>query len=540
MKLTIITINYNNAEGLRKTLASVAPQTYADIEHIIVDGGSTDGSVEIIREYADNEAIRLQGYTAIRQEKNGKADDALPNRPIASSPHRHEIRWISEPDKGIYNAMNKGIEIALGKRIVNDDHTSQPILNLSLEGRTSEQGNNALSFREESEVGLSFAKVWGAHTADSTQYDLLKKNAEANRKNPTEAESVMWDMLKGNKLGAHFRRQHIILDYIVDFICIDKGLVIELDGGYHNDPQQKEYDEQRTAHLQQLGYTELRFKNEELLCNPDSVIAKITETLNTLPSFQGRAGDRLYSLPFREESEVGLHYIQILNSGDILAAADVTERMFQAMGNRQWAIENDSNHQSPIANRPTSDSAPASSPLASRLSPIENGPAIFYGNMIKESPDGRRTKDTCGGGDYTPESFLYFYKGTLNHDCAYIRRDLFEKYGLYNEQMKICSDWEWYVRAIVLGGEKTVYTNIDVTIFDMTGISESGGKNKELILNERREYLESIIPAVVLRDYDKYAFPISQYQRLKKYHLWGIVYFMERVLFKFEKWFNKG
>ena len=502
MKLSIITINYNNAEGLRKTLASVAAQTYADIEHIIVDGGSTDNSVEVIRDYSQS--------------------------PIANT---HEIRWISEKDKGIYNAMNKGIEIALGKRVVNDDHTSQPILNPSLEGRTSEQGNNALSFREESEVGLSFAKVWGAHTADSTQYDLLKKNAEANRKNPTEAESVMWDMLKGNKLGAHFRRQHIILDYIVDFICIDKGLVIELDGGYHNDPQQKEYDEQRTAHLQQLGYTELRFKNEELLCNPDSVIAKITETLNTLPSFQGRAGDRLYSLPFREESEVGLHYIQILNSGDILAAADVTERMFQAMGNRKLAIGND-------PNRPTSDSAPTSSPFASRLSPIENGPAIFYGNMIKEYPDSRRTKDTCGGGEYTPESFLYFYKGTLNHDCAYIRRDLFEKYGLYNEQMKICSDWEWYVRAIVLGGEKTVYTNIDVTVFDMMGISESDGKNRELILQERREYLESILPAAVLRDYDKFCFPIEQYQRLKKYHLWKLVWFLERVIFKMEKMFR--
>ena len=157
----------------------------------------------------------------------------------------------------------------------------------------------------------SFAKTWGAHTADSTQYDLLKENAVNNRKNPTEAESVLWDMLKGNKLGAHFRRQHIILDYIVDFICLDKGLIIELDGGYHDDPRQKEYDEARTAHLHRLGYTELRFKNEELLCNPDAVIRKIKDTLkslpsinslpfreglgggSTLPSLQGRAGDRL-------------------------------------------------------------------------------------------------------------------------------------------------------------------------------------------------------------------------------------------------------
>ena len=125
MKLSIITINYNNAEGLRKTLASVTSQTFHDFEHIIVDGGSTDESVDIIREYADNETIRLQGYKATRQEKNGKADDTLPNRPIASSPNRHEICWISEPDKGIYNAMNKGIEIAFGKRIVNSCNHSE-------------------------------------------------------------------------------------------------------------------------------------------------------------------------------------------------------------------------------------------------------------------------------------------------------------------------------------------------------------------------------------------------------------------------------
>ena len=372
MKLSIITINYNNAEGLRKTLASVASQTYADIEHIIVDGGSTDGSVEIIREYADNEAMRLEGYEARRPEKNGKADDTLPNRPIASSPHRHEIRWISEPDKGIYNAMNKGLEVALGKRVVNDDHTSSP---------------NCL-------IALS---------------------------------------------------PHRLSDYI-----------------------------------------------------------------------------------------------QILNSGDILAAPDVTERMMAALEEnvkQQHQQQNTNNHSVMEQHTITANENNALSPhrlIAS--SPKQNCPAILYGNMIKEYPDGRRVKDTCGGGDYTPESFLYFYKGTLNHDCAYIRRDLFEKYGLYNEQMKICSDWEWYVRAIVLGGEKTVYTNIDVTVFDMTGISESNGKNRDIIVKERREYLESILPASVLRDYDMFSLPISQYRRLKKYHLWGIIYFVERVLFKFEKW----
>ena len=139
----------------------------------------------------------------------------------------------------------------------------------------------------------TFASVWGAHTADSTQYSILKENAQGNRKNPTEAESILWAMLKGNNLGLHFRRQHIILDYIVDFICLEKGLVIELDGGYHNNLEQAEYDKQRTTHLQKLGYTELRFTNEELLTNPDAVIAQIKCVASSLPSLQGRVGERL-------------------------------------------------------------------------------------------------------------------------------------------------------------------------------------------------------------------------------------------------------
>ena len=282
MRLSIITVNYNNVEGLRRTLDSVAEQSYRDIEHIIIDGGSTDGSVDVIKEYVSS---------------NPNSDPFF----------KHDIKWVSEKDKGIYNAMNKGLRKATGS------------------------------------------------------------------------------------------------------------------------------------------------------------------------------------------------YVEILNSGDVLAAPDVTDRMVREVEKEEY-------------------------------------PAILYGNMLK-SFDGKTiiNKDTCGGAGAT-ESFLYFYKGTLNHDCAYIRRDLFDKYGLYNEEMKICSDWEWYVKAIALRGEKAVYTNIDVTIFDMNGVSESHGKNAELIKKERREYLVKILPASVLKDYDDYSFPVLQYQRLKKYHLWGLVHFMERVLFKLEKW----
>lgn len=315
MKLSIITINYNNAEGLHRTLASVAAQTYRDIEHIIIDGGSTDGSVDVIKEYvAKVKSEELRGKSVI---------------------------WVSERDNGIYNAMNKGIEIALGRRVVNALNRSELV--------------------EDKNIGIKRA-----------------------------------------------------------------------------------------------------------------------------------TGE----------------YIQILNSGDVLAAPDVTERMMEAMRQLEigdWKLEN-------------------------------GGVPILYGNMLK-SYDGKTivNRDTCGGADAI-DSFLYFYKGTLNHDCAYIRRDLFEKYGLYNEEMKICSDWEWYVKAIAIGGEKAVYTDIDVTIFDMNGVSESHGKNADLIKKERREYLEKILPAAVLHDYDKYAFPVEEYNRLKKHHLWPLVYFFERVLFKLEKW----
>lgn len=325
MKLSIITINYNNAEGLRKTLASVATQTYADIEHIIVDGGSSDNSVEVIRDYSQS--------------------------PIANT---HEIRWISEKDKGIYNAMNKGIKIALGKRIVNDDHTS----------------------------------------------------------------------------------------------------------------------------------------------SPNSLIA---------------------SSPYRLSD-----YIQILNSGDILAAADVTEKMFQAMGNGQLAIDND-------PNRLTSDSAPTSSPLASRLSPIQNRPAILYGNMIKVNAQGQ----VVGKSGYTEYSLRQFYSSTLNHDCAYIRRDLFEEYGLYDENLKIVSDWKWYLQAIGLGRVKPEYVDIDVTIFDDGGISET---NLALRNAERRQVLEELLPPAVLWDYDTHAFEMEQMKRLRRWHLYGLVYFLERGCFKMEKW----
>ena len=139
----------------------------------------------------------------------------------------------------------------------------------------------------------------GVRMADPINYGLLKENAKKMRQNPTEAESVLWKALKANASGLHFRRQHIVHDFIVDFMCYDRMLTIELDGGYHNSVEQREYDGYRTEELKQLGYTELRFTNEEVIGNIDGVIAQIKTVVESLPSLQGGGGGRLLLGPFQ-------------------------------------------------------------------------------------------------------------------------------------------------------------------------------------------------------------------------------------------------
>lgn len=270
MILSIITINRNNASGLKKTMQSVLEQSFKDYEYIVIDGASSDGSVEVIKEHEP----QIKG----------------------------RIKWISEQDSGIYNAMNKGIRMASGE------------------------------------------------------------------------------------------------------------------------------------------------------------------------------------------------YVQFLNSGDCLAYNDVIERMIAELEKKNY-------------------------------------PDILYGNMLKVFSDGHILKDKCFAGNDI--SFLGFYTGTLNHSPALIKRSLFEEYGMYDESLKIVSDWKWYLQSIILGNVEPVYCDIDVTLFDMYGISET---NKALDKAERRQVLEQLIPAKILKDYDDFAFPIEQIKRLKR-HPWAykIVWFIERCLFKLEK-----
>lgn len=291
MRLSIVTINYNNAKGLECTLNSVLNQSYKDIEHIVIDGASADGSVDVIREYAEGKTSNITHHIS------------------------HIVKWVSEPDNGIYNAMNKGIRKATGA------------------------------------------------------------------------------------------------------------------------------------------------------------------------------------------------YIQILNSGDRLAAPDVTDRMMKALTER--------------IGRPES---------SGRAQSGNSGVDILYGNMVKKDYS---TGKILGKSRVVEYSLRQYYSSTMNHDCCYIRRDLFEQYGLYDEGLKIVSDWKWFLQAIGLGKVKPIYVDIDVTIFDASGISET---NLALRNQERRQVLEQVLPPAVLADYDKHAFETQQMDRLRKHHVYGLVYFVERVLFKLEKW----
>ena len=112
-------------------------------------------------------------------------------------------------------------------------------------------------------------------TASPDRYGLLKGYARENRRNQTLAETFLWDNIRDEALGVKFLRQHIIGDYIVDFFARSEGLVIEVDGAYHAERQQKEDDEARTEFLQRMGYNVLRFTNEQVLYNIDDVIQQI-------------------------------------------------------------------------------------------------------------------------------------------------------------------------------------------------------------------------------------------------------------------------
>ena len=112
-------------------------------------------------------------------------------------------------------------------------------------------------------------------TADPANYMLLEERANHMRKEPTEGEKAFWAIATSGVLEEKFRRQHIIGDYIVDFICLGKHLIVEIDGGYHQEEQQQIDDNIRSSELKKQGFAILRLNNEEVIGNPKEVIRKV-------------------------------------------------------------------------------------------------------------------------------------------------------------------------------------------------------------------------------------------------------------------------
>lgn len=218
-------------------------------------------------------------------------------------------------------------------------------------------------------------------------------------------------------------------------------------------------------------------------------------------------------------------YVMILNSSDCIAGEHVLEQMIQYL----QTINQERSPDYPI------------DLLLGNIVPAISGVATYT-----------RRKQSQDGEVFIPDfSMLTFFRGTVPHDAAFMRKAFLQKYGMYDETMKICSDWKLFMHAIALGEwrfldhESLRYippippdnirqVNLDMVLFDMTGISE---RNRSMWETERRPELEKSLPAAILKDYDRYACDIMI---MKRFHchpiVWKLIRFIERVVFKLEKW----
>jgi len=108
----------------------------------------------------------------------------------------------------------------------------------------------------------------------------LIKSAKVLRKNMTDAEKKLWHGLRGEQLGVKFRRQYPFQHFVLDFVCLEKRLVIEVDGGQHADA--KAYDMHRTDVLKKAGFTVLRFWNNQVLDETAAVLEEIWRHVNQM------------------------------------------------------------------------------------------------------------------------------------------------------------------------------------------------------------------------------------------------------------------
>ncbi|MCJ8211594.1 methylmalonyl-CoA mutase family protein [Mucilaginibacter sp. RS28] len=169
-------------------------------------------------------------------------------------------------------------------------------------------------------------KKAGYATSNLKNWQNLKDNSRKNRKSSTEAEELLWQHLRNSQIGYKIRRQHAVDNYIADFICLQKGLVIEIDGEQHQ--VNKEYDEVRTTALKHYGFDVIRFTNQQVLDNLSGVIKQIEETLAKQPDRKVLSpGEDLGEASPLPEGNNGLGLMLLGLTGDQVLPADVYQQI---------------------------------------------------------------------------------------------------------------------------------------------------------------------------------------------------------------------
>jgi 5-methyltetrahydrofolate--homocysteine methyltransferase len=159
--------------------------------------------------------------------------------------------------------------------------------------------------------GVKDSKHW--ETANRANYGLLKEHAKKMRNQPTDAEKRLWEELSGKQLQNYkFRRQHIIGDYIADFICLKENVIVEVDGLIHQLPENQVSDAERTAWLNAEGYQVIRFLNNEVLFEMDKVLSKINSALTAPPPGARGAGKILMATVKGDVHDIGKNIVSVV------------------------------------------------------------------------------------------------------------------------------------------------------------------------------------------------------------------------------------
>lgn len=162
----------------------------------------------------------------------------------------------------------------------------------------------------------------------------LLERAKSNRKDSTKAEAILWEALRNKNIGIKFRRQHPIDQFIVDFVSLDNKLIIEVDGGYHDEVAQKELDEIRTAILNSQGFNLIRFTNNEVENNLAEVIEKIKKACisglspNASPSLEerGPGGEDIEVFSTRPDTIFGATFITLAPEHELVEKITTPDR----------------------------------------------------------------------------------------------------------------------------------------------------------------------------------------------------------------------